>query len=294
MSIVITTPSGSIGSKVTQKLLDAGARITAITRHREKGAELEKRGAKVAVGSLEDAAFVNAATKGATALFWLTPPNLAAADSRGYQRRLAEVAAQAIRANSIPHVVNLSSVGAHRGKDLGPINGLHDVEKAIEAVAKNVTHIRPTFFMENYLWQLDTIRKAGALYMPLSGQSRLGMIATSDIADAVAKRLLDLSWSGRTVIELLGAADLSFDDGAAILSRVLGKTISHVTVPPEAARDAMLAQGMSADVVSQFLEMYQGADKGLLAPERPRTPASTTPTTFEEFARAVIKPALGA
>ena len=63
MSIVITTPTGHIGSKLAEKLLDAGAEVTLLARNPDKVAGFAARGAKVAQGSLEDEAFVVAATR---------------------------------------------------------------------------------------------------------------------------------------------------------------------------------------------------------------------------------------
>ncbi|MCU0291168.1 MAG: NmrA family NAD(P)-binding protein [Thermoanaerobaculaceae bacterium] len=293
MSIVITTPTGHIGSKLAEKLLDAGAEVTLLARNPEKVATFAARGAKVLQGSLEDEAFVVAATRGASALFWLTPPNFQTTDFRAYQRRLGAIAARAIAANDIPRVVHLSSVGAQLGWGVGPVNGLHDIEKAINAVASNVTHLRPGAFMENALMSIETLKTAGATFLPVPGDARVPMVATRDIAAAAAAILLDHGWSGVRSVMLYGPVELSYNDLTAILTRELGKPVNHVQVTPGQAREAMLGMGLTPDMVSQYLELYEAFGNGRIVQGLPVEPDLRGATTFDEFARTALKPLLG-
>jgi uncharacterized protein YbjT (DUF2867 family) len=293
MSIVITTPTGHIGSQLTQHLLDAGAGVTLLTRSPGKLASAAARGARIVEGSLEDEKFVVDATRGATALFWLTPPNMATPDFRAYQRRLGAIAAKAIAANRIGRVVNLSSVGAQHAQGVGPVNGLHDIEEAINAVATSVTHLRPGAFMENTLMSLETVKSAGAMFMPIAGDARVPMVATRDIARAAADLLLDRSWSGKRAVTLYGPAELGYGDVAAILTEVLGKPVAHVQVTPDQARQAMLGMGLTADMVALYLEMYDAFATGRIVQGLPARPDLRGATTFKEFATTVFKPLVG-
>jgi len=73
MKIVVTTPTGQIGSKLAKILLDRKSDVTLIARHPEKLKYLTARGAKVIAGEHSDPAVVEEAVRGADALFWLTP-----------------------------------------------------------------------------------------------------------------------------------------------------------------------------------------------------------------------------
>ena len=130
MKITVTASTGNVGRPLTEKLLAAGAEVTLIARSPDKVKGFAERGARVVQGSVEDSGTVQAATEGADALFWLTPPSFTAEDWRAYQNSLGEVVAQAARSRPGMHVVNLSSVGAHLSEGTGPIKGLHDVEQA--------------------------------------------------------------------------------------------------------------------------------------------------------------------
>jgi uncharacterized protein YbjT (DUF2867 family) len=281
-----------VGSAVVSYLLDLGSsiRVKLLCRRPEKLKAFVQRGAETAVGAQDDIDYMLQATGDVDALFWATPPGYGSDDVRAFQNRLATAASTAIRANEIPRVVNLSSIGAHLASVVGPINGLHDVERRFDEAATNVTHLRPGFFFENLLWQLDSIRKWGRISLPISGTQRYPMIATRDIGRVAATRLADSKWTGQWVRELHGPTDLSFQEVAEILSKVLNRKITYVRCDRQEMRLMLLESAMSENAADLMLEMYDAVDAGKLRTTQPRSAETTTPTTLEEFAREVISP----
>ncbi|WP_250122593.1 NmrA family NAD(P)-binding protein [Chroococcidiopsis sp. CCMEE 29] len=292
MTIAIATPTGNIGSRVTQRLLDAGAKLVLLVRNPDKLDEKVRPSVEVRQGSLNDADFVIEATRGAEALFWLTPYNFTTDRLRQWQSHLGDCVVAAVQRNEIPYVVNISSNGAHLKDGMGPISGLYVVEQKLNQIAVNVVHLRPGFFMENYFWQLESLSTSGQVFMPIPGDRRLAMIATQDIADVAASLLRDRSWAGQIIRGLHGPADLSFDQAATILSQELNKPITHVQIASEQFRQAMLSQGASADVAMQYVEMWQAISHEDYIPAEPRAAETTTPTTFVQFTRDKLKPLL--
>ncbi|HMB70326.1 MAG TPA: NAD(P)H-binding protein, partial [bacterium] len=177
MKVAVTTPTGNIGSVVTDKLLAAGADVTLLVRDPGKVKAFADRGAKAVAGSLDDAEYVTLATRGADCLFWLTPPNYAAPDFRGYQNEVGRCAAAAVKSNGISRVVHLSSLGAHLDSGTGPILGLRDIEGMFADTGAHVTNLRPGMFMENHLMSLPTILEAGSVFLPVPGTLRANFIA---------------------------------------------------------------------------------------------------------------------
>lgn len=290
MKITVTTPTGRIGQALAGRLLDAGVDLTLLCRDPDKVRALTARGAKAIAGDQTDAAAVTRATEGADALFWVSPADYTAKDMRAFQNLLGRAAAAAIRSTGVARVVNLSSVGAQHPSGTGPVAGLHDIEKLIEDGAKAVTHLRPAYFFENYLFQAEAIKTAGRVFLPVSGSTRIPMVATRDVAQVAAERLLDGTWTGRSTMGAHGPAGISFDEAATAISEGLRRTVEHFTVAPGNAREAILAMGASENVADTFVEMYAGIEKGLLDPEEPRTPRTTTPTTLVTFARESLAP----
>jgi uncharacterized protein YbjT (DUF2867 family) len=292
MKIAVTTPGGHVGSAVVDFLLEFGGdmRVVLLARRPDKLTGFVKRGAEIAIGPQDDADYLVKATRGADALFWATPPGYGSDNVRAFQTRLGRAGATAIRTNGIPRVVNLSSIGAHLDSGVGPISGLHDVEGLLDEAATHITHLRPGFFFENLLWQLDSIRNAGKFFLPISGTRRYPMIATRDIGRVAAARRASRGWIGHFVGELHGPADLSFDEVAGILSQTLGRKVEFVKCDQEQARQAMLHNALSENAADLILEMYDAVETGRLQTIEPRSTKTTTPTTLTEFARDVMLP----
>ncbi|NNF07696.1 MAG: NmrA family NAD(P)-binding protein [Candidatus Eisenbacteria bacterium] len=292
MRIVVTAPTGNIGSRLSRSLLDAGAEVIVLARHPEKVKDLAVHGAQVCAGDLSNLSFVAESCVGANALFWLTPPNPHLEDLHAEQGGLGRVAAGAVRASRVQRVVNLSSVGAQLEEGTGPILGLRAVEALLDASPAAVTHLRPAFFMENFLFHLETINSMGSIFLPVDGSVSIPMVATQDIAMIAAKRLLDNGWSGRSVQGIHGPRDYSFDECADIISEVLGKPVKHVRVSPDQAREGMMGMGISSGTADLYIEMYDAINRGTLVVSEPRSDTTTTPTEFKDFVAATLVPAL--
>jgi uncharacterized protein YbjT (DUF2867 family) len=73
----------------------------------------------------------------------------------------------------------------------------------------NVLHLRAAYFMENNLKAIGMIHGMGVLGNALLPDVKLPMIATPDVGDYAAQRLLRLDFSGKQAREQLGERDLS-------------------------------------------------------------------------------------
>jgi uncharacterized protein YbjT (DUF2867 family) len=292
MKIAVTTPSGHVGSSVVDFLLDFGGdiQVKLLARRPKNLDKFVQRGAELVIGAQDDADFLVSATQDVDALFWVTPPGYGSDNVRAFQNRLGIAGSFAIHDNNISHVVNLSSIGAQLSSGVGPISGLYDVEGILDEAADNITHLRPGFFFENFLMQLDSITKWGRVSLPLSGSRSYPMIAARDIGRVAAFRLVDPNWKGMYIRELHGPADMSFDEAAEIISQVLGRKILFVRSDKEDARHVLLNTGMSENLADSLLQMYDAVETGRLQPLQPRSLESTTPTTLAEFVHEVMLP----
>jgi uncharacterized protein YbjT (DUF2867 family) len=207
-----------------------------------------------------------------------------------YAVGLAENAARAVRENKIERVVFLSSHGADR-EGFGPVTTAGKVEKILAAAAPNALALRAGSFMENLLSSVATL-KEGRLFGTLEPGQKAPLVATRDIGDVAARWLLDSKWTGRRVVGVQGPADLSPQDQAQILSRVLGKAIQYVRVPPESVKENFLKMGASPAVATAYAEMMKGFADPSYSPAEKRSAETTTTTTLEEFAREVLAPRL--
>jgi uncharacterized protein YbjT (DUF2867 family) len=257
--------TGHVGKIVAEELLRQGQKVRVLVRSADKGAPWTKQGAEAAVGSLDDAAFLTAALKGAQAFFTLLPPNYQASDFFASQKATADAMAAAVKASGVPHVVQLSSIGADRPDGTGPIKGLHYLENALRATGATLSAIRAGSFQENVGMALAPARQMG-IYpsFAASADYPVPQIATRDIGVLAARLMLDNPGKSE-IIDLVGPA-YSARQVAEKLGTALGKKLQLVEIPPAGAVDALMKGGFSRPLAELIAEMYDAGNKGLLVP----------------------------
>jgi len=75
------------------------------------------------------------------------------------------------------------------------------------------------------------------------------------------------------------------------MSEVLGKTVRFQQITGEAFKAQLIGNGMSDAMAQGMLDMAIAKNDGLDTAE-PRTPQSTTPTTFRQWCETELKPAV--
>jgi len=290
---VITGATGNTGKVVAEKLLAAGQKVRVIGRNAEKLQPFVSKGAEALTGSVDDAAAMTRAFAGARAVYAMLPPDMKSKDYRADQDRIGEALSAAIANAAVPYAVTLSSFGADKPAKTGPIAGLHNFEEKLNRIGSlNVLHLRPGYFMENLLPQVGVIRSMSMMAGPVKGDVALPMIATRDIGEYAAAALLKLSFTGKQTRELLGPREVTMKEAAAIVGAAIGKPgLSYTHAPAMMLKPAMMAMGISSNVVDLILEMADAFNSGYAKALETRAPENTTPTTLEWFAGNVFAPA---
>lgn len=275
--LVISGATGHVGSVVAAELLAKKQRIKVIVRSPEKGAELARQGAEVAVGSLDDRAFLAGALRGVEGFFAMSPPPpFTTTDFYAYQRELADTIAAAVGTVRVPHVVMLSSIGADLSSGNGPIRGLNYLENALRATGTTLTAIRACTFQENVGALVGAARTAGIYpnFAP-SAETKEPMIATRDIGTLAAESLLQRPPKGE-IVDLQGPA-YSANDVAAKLGSTLGKPLQVVTVPQAEWVSTLTRAGVPRPFAEVYADMYAGFNNGRIRPVGDRLVQGRTP-----------------
>lgn len=282
--IVITGATGNIGSKITQELLSRGHKVRCVARTADRLIELTDRGAEAVAISLAQTELLTKAFSKAEAVFAMIPSNYQAPDFLAYQDMIGTSLVEAIQASGVPYVVNLSSLGADLPDKTGPIRGLHAQEERLNQLdGVHILHLRPTYFMENLLANVDLIKNQNIMGSDLRNDIQLPMIATRDIAAYAADRLDEKDFSGHSFAHLLGQRDLTMDEAAQIIGRKLDNPeLKYVPFSYADTEQALTGMGFSADVARLFTEMSKALNEGLIRSRR--TQENTTETSLEDFA----------
>jgi uncharacterized protein YbjT (DUF2867 family) len=290
---VVVGASGNTGAIVANGLLDAGKRVRVLGRSASRLQELKERGAELAVGDLTDAAYTEKAFAGAKYAYVMIPPDLTVSVGfRDYQRRVARNQAEAIRKAGLTHVVSLSSVGGDLERGNGPVAGLYELEQLLNAVPRlNVLHLRAGFFMENLLGNVGMIKSMGILGSPARPDLPMTFVAVRDIGQVALEELLRLDLRGSSVRELLGPRNLTMTEVTRAIGEAIGKPdLSYIQFPYADAVKGMVQMGIPEERAQMYAELYRGFNEGTVRPTQPRSPNSTTETTFETFVEKVFTP----
>ncbi|NQX11268.1 NAD(P)H-binding protein [Microbacteriaceae bacterium VKM Ac-2855] len=288
MRIAVTTPTGNVGSRVVRLLVQSGVRPVVLARDPARlGSELIELVDAVVCDQGDEHAVI-AATTGVDALFWVDPPTTDADPVAGHARMGASVSA-AIRANRIPRVVFLSSVGAELRGGAGEIDGLARTEQFLDASGAAVLHLRCGYFFSNLLLDVEALRN-GDLTTAADIHRPMPWVDPRDVGDVVAGRLLSTDWDGREVQAVHGPEDLSFVRVAEILSEATGRPFRARHVAADALRAQLLGAGMTPEQADGVVGMSTGMLD--VTPEQRRSVLTTTPSTLAGWAHSVLRPLL--
>jgi uncharacterized protein YbjT (DUF2867 family) len=290
---VVLGASGNTGHIVAQNLLARQQKVRVVGRNATHLQSHAAQGAEIFVGDLTDAAAITKAFNHADAAYVMIPPNPASTDPLGYEERVSDAIAAAVKNTGIKNIVSLSSIGADKAHGTGPVVGLHNLEQKLNHIdTANVLHLRAGYFMENTLGQVGAIRAAGAAIGPIRPDLKLTMIASRDIGAAAADALVSLAFRGKQTRELLGERDLDYNEVATIIGKAIGKPdLKYVNPPDDQIRVAMVQMGMSDQFVGLLLEMCGSLNSGYMRALEPRTSRNTTPTSYENFVAESFVPA---
>jgi uncharacterized protein YbjT (DUF2867 family) len=289
--IVVTTPTGTIGQQLLENMLDSGEAIRVITRDPSRLPSQTRKRVEVVQGSHGDIDVVNQALTGADSVFWVVPPDPHAASLEAAYVDFTRPACDALRSQGVRRVVGVSALGRGVAGNAGLVSASLAMDDLIASTGVNFRALTMPSFMDNLLRQVETIKNQGMFFSPVSGDRKSPTCATRDIAAAAAKLLLDPSWNGQGSVPVLGPEDLSFNDMAQIMSEVLGKPVRFQQIPGEAFKARLTGFGMSEAMAQGMLDMMVAKNEGLDNAE-PRTPQSTTPTSFRQWCEEVLKPAV--
>jgi uncharacterized protein YbjT (DUF2867 family) len=283
---VILGASGNTGSIIANFLLSKGKEVRVVGRDSGRLQRFVDQGAEAFTAEMSDAAALTKAFSGARAAYLLLPP----AKSRGDQERESSAIAKAVKESGLRYAVHLSSYGAQVPEGTGPVAGLHSSEEKLNAISGlNVLHLRAAYFMENNLASISVIQGMGLVGNALLPDVKLPMIATRDVGDYAAQRLLQLDFSGKQTRELLGERDLSMTEATAVIGRGIGKPdLRYQQFPYDQVQQALTDLGVPPKGAAMYIEMYKAINAGVLVPLEPRSPENSTPTSIEQFVQDVF------
>jgi len=274
-SVLVTGATGTVGSAVTEFLLERGAAVIGAVRDADDATHLREGVVARHFDFTMSPSELDLAMAGCDRLFLMRPP--AIADVQTYLFPVIDAAQRA----SIRQIVFLSLQGVQFNRSTPH----YAVEQYLKSSGAPFTSLRPNFFMQN----LSTIHAAEIrddddVFVP-AGRSFTALIDALDIGRVAAAVLSETGHTGKAYT-LSGEQSLTYRRIATILSDVLGRSI-HYRRPSESEYLARLKdQGKPDDYIAVQKMIYRIVRFNISAfPNRSVRRLTGNPaTTFREFA----------
>ncbi|MCR8935267.1 MULTISPECIES: NmrA family NAD(P)-binding protein [unclassified Pseudomonas] len=276
--IVVTTPSGHIGSKLATKLIADGQPVRLLARDPERLDCAVKSKTDIVIGSSDDPAALDAALQGAEALFWVTPPGHINGRFEPHYVRFAHVLTDAVQRSNLARLVVVSSAG-YPAYGAGPIGALHRSEDIYSAISTPKAILRCGSFAENFLQYRRQVLAQSAITLPRPVELAIPICTASDVAEVAAQLLTGPAWTGTTYRLIYGPEDLDGKQIADRFSAFLGRSVRCQEVLEKIFFEGLQGHGVPPNLIDDLCAMHRAIREGLYQREA-RTPASTTPTTF--------------
>lgn len=291
MKITISGSLGNVGKPLTKQLVAAGHQVTVISHSDERKAAIEKLGAKPAIGSVTDTAFLARTFDGADAVYAMMPPGLAQSNMITGTVNAGKAFAAAMRQVGTLRAVLQSSIGADQPEGTGPIKALYSIEKIFsELEGTSFTFLRNGYFYTNYFQNADMIKGMGILGGNYSAGTNLPLVHPEDIARAAAEELQSTTAAGIHIRYVVGDVRHP-DEIAQVLGAAIGKPDLHwVEFTDDQAVQGMKQAGLPDELAKLFTEMGTSFRNGksLKDFEKSNSPV-TGSVKLEDFAKEFAK-----
>jgi uncharacterized protein YbjT (DUF2867 family) len=273
--ILITGASGNVGREVVKQALIVGLKIRATFQSADVAAKAPA-GLEGVIMDYAKSETIRPVLHGVEKIFLVGPPvqNLPALEANFIKE---------VRSAGQKHIVKLSALGGHESMFAG---GHRDSEENIEASGLPYTFLRPNGFMQNLVnYNAGTIRSQNAFY----GCQGEGAVSVVDIRDIAAVAVIVLAATGHEgkSYTLTGGEAVTNGQVAEKISRVAGRKISYLDLPPGEFKKAILSSGTSewsADALVDLQRLYREGKANLVTDDVERL-TGRKPIAFDQFAR---------
>jgi uncharacterized protein YbjT (DUF2867 family) len=286
--ITIIGATGRIGRHLVELLLDRGETVKAVSRYSSHLESFIVRGAIPAVLDMNDIQKLSYELEGSQSVFVSIPFLPRQENYRRFANQMNTTIALALQEANIPHVINLSSIGAHLPGGDGVIKTYYDIEQRLNTLPHlNLVHLRIPFLMENFFGAVQVIRHWGSLRAMIQPDHQIPLIAARDVAAVAADHLLNCSVGGVQVVTVPATDNLTMQDCARTIAEAAGLPgLAYIPFTSDEYRDWLLEAGFSRQMVSLLSEMQDSINRETLYTETPIvSDHSSSRVSFTEFAR---------
>jgi NAD(P)H dehydrogenase (quinone) len=255
--IAVTAATGHLGRLVIDELLQRvpAEQIVAVVRDAEKAEPIAAKGVEVRVASYDDRASLDAALQGVDRLLLISGSEVG---QRVPQHTNVVEAAKAAGVSFIGY----TSAPKAADTDLIIAPEHKATEEAIQASGLPYSIMRNNWYMENYAGTIEGAKHTGEI-SSATDDGKIGGVPRADLAAGHAAVLAGEGHEN-TVYEFAADDPWTFDDFAAALSDLLGRTVTHRKVTVDEQASILQSAGLPAETAGFLAALDANIASGAL------------------------------
>jgi uncharacterized protein YbjT (DUF2867 family) len=272
--MILVTTAGKVGSEAVRLLAQRQVPVRVLVRDPEKAKALADAGAEIAVGDLDVPASIDEAMSGVTAVVLV---------SQAVPAQELNVVASAVSAG-VEHVVKATSK-ASADSPIARRRGQTEIEAGLAASGLAHTLLRSNAYMQNVLVLAPAIAKTSG-FGSSAGKGRTGMVDARDVGAVAAEIAASPAPHAGKTYWLTGPELISNYDVAAVLSKLLGRTITYRELSFDEDKNTMIRAGVPeliAQMNAQAFSLTAGGDAEWVS-EDVESLLGRPARSFEQFA----------
>ncbi len=271
---MILVTAGKVGSETVRLLRERDVPVRVLVRDPAKAAALAEAGAEIAKGDLDVPAAIDDAMTGVSAVVLVSP---------AVPAQELNVVASAARAGT-GHVVKATSK-ASADSPIARRRWQAEIEAGLAASGIPHTLLRSNAYMQNVLALAPAIAKTSS-FGSAAGKGRSGLVDARDVAAVAAEIAASPAAHAGQTYWLTGPGLISNYDVAAVLSKLLGRTITYRELTVEENTETMIRAGVPEQIAqmnAQAFSMAAGGDAEWLTEDVPSL-LGRPARSFQQFA----------
>ena len=258
--MILVTTAGKVGSETARVLRERDVPVRVLVRDPAKAAALAEAGAEIAKGDLDVPAAIDDAMTGVSAVVLVSP---------AVPAQELNVVASAARAGT-GHVVKATSK-ASADSPIARRRWQAEIEAGLAASGIPHTLLRSNAYMQNVLALAPAIAKTSS-FGSAAGKGRSGLVDARDVAAVAAEIAASPAAHAGQTYWLTGPGLISNYDVAAVLSKLLGRTITYRELTVEENTETMIRAGVPEQIAqmnAQAFSLAAGGDAEWLTEDVP-------------------------
>jgi len=248
--LILVTTAGKVGSETVRLLRQRDMPVRVLVRDPAKARALAEAGAEIAVGDLDVPASLDEAMTGIGTVALVSPAMPA---------QELNVIRSAVHAGA-GHVIKATSK-ASADSPIARRRWQAEIEVGLAASGIPHTLLRSNAYMQNALMLAPAIA-ATSSFGSSAGKGRSGLVDSRDVAAVAAEIAASPAAHAGQTYGLTGPEPLSHYDVAAVLSKLLGRTITYRELTFEENRDAMIRAGVPAPIAEMNAQAFSLTAEG--------------------------------